>query len=606
MLRDLPPRGRWYIVCVIALGAITFAALVPRASFTPLIPLLFLVLLSSLTSAFKVQFPIASGSNMSVSYVVDIAALMLRGPHATMILGAASGWSQTTLNSRTRNPLFRTLFNMAILVLTVQAAGQVYERLGGSTAAGLSGLAVPLLGMALTYFFVNTVPIAIAIALTTNQDPWRIWKTDFASSAPSYLIGAATAAIVIKVGESSGYWLTLLAAAPVLYLTYKMYRAGVESEARQGTILEAANDAIITMDQQLSIREFNPAAEQLFGYARLDILGRKVELLLPPEDRAQHLRALSEYLGTGRGPLAGRTLELRGLKSDGKDFPFELTVARTGSDNRAVLTGFVRDISERRVLEEQLRQSQKLEAIGRLAGGVAHDFNNVLMSILGAADLLLMQMAAGDVARDEVSEIKESVRRGAGLTRQLLAFSRRQATQPKLFVLGDAVAGMDTMLRRLIGPEIEFEISSAPEPVKVVADFGQTEQVVLNLVVNARDAMPDGGRLMVRVDELDLDAAAAHALGEAPAGRYARLSVTDTGTGMDEHTLTKLFEPFFTTKEQGKGTGLGLSIVYGIVKQSRGYIKVDSERGKGTTFTIFLPSATVLEPAGAAPASAPA
>jgi signal transduction histidine kinase len=281
-----------------------------------------------------------------------------------------------------------------------------------------------------------------------------------------------------------------------------------------------------------------------------------------------------------------------------------LTVARTGSDNRAVLTGFVRDITERRVLEEQLRQSQKLEAIGRLAGGVAHDFNNVLMSILGAADLLLMQMAADDAARDEVTEIKESVRRGAGLTRQLLAFSRRQATQPKLFVLGDAVAGMDTMLRRLIGPEIEFEISSAPEPVKIVADFGQTEQVVLNLVVNARDAMPDGGRLMVRVDELDLDETAAHTLGEAPAGRYARLSVTDTGTGMDEHTLTKLFEPFFTTKEQGKGTGLGLSIVYGIVKQSRGYIKVDSERGRGTTFTIYLPSATVHEPAAAAAASA--
>jgi PAS domain S-box-containing protein len=606
LLRDLPPRARWYIVCVIALGAITFGTLIPLAAFTPLVPLAFLVLLSSLTSAFKVQFPIASGSNMSVSYVVDIAALMLRGPHATMIVGAASGWSQTTLNSRTRNPLFRTLFNMSILVLTVQAAGQVYQRLGGSTTADLGTMAIAIGGMALTYFFVNTVPIALAIALTTNQSPWRIWKTDFASSAPSYLIGAATAAIVIAVGESSGYWLTLLLAAPVVYLTYKMYRAGVESEARQGTILEAANDAIITMDQQLNIREFNPAAEQMFGYARLDILGRKVELLLPPEDRAQHLRALSEYLGTGKGPLAGRQLELRGLKSDGKNFPFELTVARTGSDNRAVLTGFVRDISERRVLEEQLRQSQKLEAIGRLAGGVAHDFNNVLMSILGAADLLLMQMAAGDAARDEVVEIKESVRRGAGLTRQLLAFSRRQATQPRLFVLGDAVTGMDTMLRRLIGPEIEFEITSAPEPVKIVADFGQTEQVVLNLVVNARDAMPEGGRLTVRVNELDLDETAAHTLGDAPAGRYARLSVTDTGTGMDEHTLAKLFEPFFTTKEQGKGTGLGLSIVYGIVKQSRGYITVDSERGKGTTFTIYLPSATVSEPAAAVTASAPA
>jgi PAS domain S-box-containing protein len=543
---------------------------------------------------------------MSVSYVVDIAALILRGPHATMIVGAASGWSQTTLNSRARNPLFRTLFNMSILALTVQAAGQVYQRLGGNTATSLGGLALAIGGMALTYFFVNTVPIAVAIALTTDQSPWRIWKTDFASSAPSYLIGAATAAIVIAVGESSGYGLTMLLAVPVVYLTYRMYRTGVESEARQGTILEAANDAIVTMDQQLNIREFNPAAEQLFGYARLDILGRKVELLLPPEDRAEHLRALSEYLGTGRGPLAGRQLELRGLKSDGRHFPFELTVARTGSDNRAVLTGFVRDITERRALEEQLRQSQKLEAIGRLAGGVAHDFNNVLMSILGAADLLLVQMAPADSARDEVIEIQESVRRGAGLTRQLLAFSRRQATQPRVFVLGEAVTGMDTMLRRLIGPEIEFEISATSPPVKIVADYGQIEQVVLNLVVNARDAMPDAGRLDVRVDEVELDAAAAHALGNAPTGRYARLTVADTGTGMDEHTLAKLFEPFFTTKEEGKGTGLGLSIVYGIVKQSRGYITVASKHGRGTTFTIYLPGVSVPDPVAPVTVSAPA
>ena len=597
MLRDLPPRGRWYILAVIALGALTFSALVSRATFTPVIPLLFLVLLSSLTSAFKIQFPIASGSNMSVSYVVDIAALILRGPHTTMIVGAASGWSQTTLNSRSPNPTFRTLFNMSILILTVQAAGQVYLRLGGRPDADPSQLIMPLAGMALTYFFINTVPIAIAIALTTNQSAWRIWKTDFASSAPSYLLGAVAAAVVIKVTESSGYWLTLLLFAAPLYLTYKMYRAGKESEARQGAILEAAHDAIMTMDAQLNIREFNPAAEQMFGYARLDILGRNVELLLPPADRAQQLSALNEYIATGSGPLAGRQLELSGQRADGSDFPLELTVARIGSDNRAVLTGFVRDITERRALEEQLRQSQKLEAIGRLAGGVAHDFNNILMSIMGAADLLLMQLAPNDVARDEATEIKQSVDRGAGLTRQLLAFSRRQAVRPRRFALGDIVRGMDTMLRRLIGPEIDFQIICAPEPLMVIADSGQTEQVVLNLVVNARDAMPEGGRVTVRVEEVDVDEAAAVALVEGKAGRYARLSVADTGTGIDEQTRAKLFEPFFTTKEQGKGTGLGLSIVYGIVKQSGGYITVVSEPGKGATFLIHLPIAAAPEPA---------
>jgi PAS domain S-box-containing protein len=582
---------------VIALGAMTFAVLIPRATFTPIIPLLVLVLLSSLTSAFKIHFPIASGSNMSVSYVVDIAALILRGPHATMIVGAASGWSQTTLNSRSPNPAFRTLFNMAILVMTVQAAGQVYLRLGGRSDAETGALILPLAGMALTYFFVNTVPIAIAIALTTNQNAWRVWKTDFASSAPSYLLGAAAAAAVIKVSESSGYSLTLLLTAAPLYLTYKMYRAGREIDARQGAILEAARDAIITMDAQLNIREFNPAAEQMFGYARLHVLGRSVEMLLPPDDRRHEIAALNEYMMTGRGPFAGRQVELLGLHGDGTEFPLELTVARVGIDNRAVLTGFFRDITARRALEEQLRQSQKLEAIGRLAGGVAHDFNNILMSIMGAADLLLMQIGRDHPARDEATEIKQSVDRGAGLTRQLLAFSRRQAVRPRVFALGTVVRGMDTMLRRLIGPEIEFEIKCAPEPLMVLADSGQIEQVVLNLVVNARDAMPQGGRIIVRVEEVDVDGTEAATVVEGKAGRYARLSVSDTGTGIDEQTRAMLFEPFFTTKEQGKGTGLGLSIVYGIVKQSGGHITVESEAGRGATFLIFLPIDAAREPA---------
>ena len=596
MLSDLPARARAYIIFVIVLGTVLFCGLVPRATLTPVLPLAVLIVLSSLTSAFKIQFPIASGSNMSVSYVVDIASLMLRGPHATMIVGAASGWSQTTLNSRTRNPAYRTLFNMAILVITVQAAGQVFERLGGSTATDPSGLVVPLTAMALTYFFVNTVPIAIAIALTTTQNAFRIWKSEFASSAPSYLLGAAAAAVVIRVTESSGWWLTALLTAAPLYLTYRMYRAGAESEARQGAILEAAYDAIITIDGQLNIREFNPAAERMFGRKRNDILGRSADVLLADPDRAQTLDALHRYLASGTGPLAGRQLEMRGLRADGSEFPMELTVSRTGTDSRTVVTGFARDITERRALEEQLRQSQKLEAIGRLAGGVAHDFNNILMSVMGSADLLLMGVLEKDAAHAEAEEIKQAVDRGAGLTRQLLAFSRRQAFNPRLLSLGDVVGGMEKMLRRLIETEVEFEIVRPAARVMVMADAGQIEQVVLNLVVNARDAMPDGGRVTVTVDEVELDEATATSLAEGRSGRYARLIVADTGTGIDDATRAKLFEPFFTTKEQGKGTGLGLSIVYGIVKQSGGHIHVVSEPGRGATFIVYLPAVAAPEP----------
>jgi PAS domain S-box-containing protein len=604
LLRDLPPRARRYIISVISLGAIVFCLQVPYATFSPIAPLIVLALLSSLTSAFKVQFPIASGSNMTVSYVVDIAALLLRGPNASMLVSAASGWSQTTLNTKAPNPAYRTLFNIAILVLTVQVAGRVYALLGGHTGSGpdprVATMVVPLVGMAITYFLANTAPIAVAIALTTNQNAWRVWKSDFLSSAPSYLLGAAVAAVVIQVVAANGYWMTLILTAAPLYLTYKMYRAGVESEARQGAILEAAHDAILTIDSRLTIREFNPAAERMFGHVRLDVLGKKAEILVPAAERAGVLAALSEYMKSGRGPLAGRQLELRGLRADGTEFPVELTVARIGAERSVEIAAFVRDITERRMLEEQLRQSQKLEAIGRLAGGVAHDFNNILMSIMGAADLLLVGLNGESPARDEADEIKQSVVRGAALTRQLLAFSRRQSTRPQLFALGDAVVGMQTMLRRLIGPEIDLSIACDHGPVYIRADVAQIEQVVLNLVINARDAMPSGGRLVVKVDGIELNDLAAVTLAEGKPGRYARLSVSDTGTGMDAQTRARLFEPFFTTKEQGKGTGLGLSIVYGIVKQSGGYVSVRSQPGHGTTFQLYFPVVVIDEPEPAA------
>ncbi len=596
MFRDLPVRARYYIVSVILLGFGTFVVLLPRAPLTPIVSLGFLVALSSLTSAFKVQFPIASGSNMSVSYVVDILALILRGPHPTMIVGAMSGWAQTVLGTRDRNPAYRTLFNMALLVLTVQAAGQVYQRLGGSPEMTIAST-VPLVGMALTYFLVNTIPIAFAIALTTDQNAWVIWKSEFAPTAPNYMLGAGTAAVVIAVVERSGYGLTALVGALPLYLTLKLYRASVDSEARQGAILEAAKDAIISADPELKIREFNPAAERMFGWARMSILGKRVDMLMPPAFREEQLRALQGFMATGGGILAEGQVETMAMRDDGTEFPIELSLSRVGEGSRARLTGFVRDITERRALEEQLRQSQKLEAVGRLASGVAHDFNNILMSIVGSADLIMMELPESEPARAEASEIKVSVQRGASLTRQLLAFSRRQATSPRLIALEDIVSGIEVMLGRLIGTEVEFDIIRSDTPTLVVADPAQIEQLILNLVINARDAMPEGGKLTMRMESMDADDPTAVAHVEGRQGRFARLTISDTGTGIDNAVRARLFEPFFTTKEEGKGSGLGLSIVYGIVKQNGGYVAVVSEPGEGATFHVYLPLASAQPPA---------
>jgi len=255
------------------------------------------------------------------------------------------------------------------------------------------------------------------------------------------------------------------------------------------------------------------------------------------------------------------------------------------------------DNTERKKVEEQLRLSQKMDAIGRLAGGVAHDFNNLLTIINGYGDLLLDEMKQGDVLRNQVSEIRKAGERGAGLTQQLLAFSRKQTIEPKPVNLNTLVADSENMLRRVMGEDIEILTLCDDSLRQVVADAGQISQVLVNLAVNARDAMPSGGKLIIETTNTELDAAYVERHHGAAPGRYVLLAVTDSGVGMNRQTLQRIFDPFFTTKEQGRGTGLGLSTVYGIVKQNGGLISVYSEPGKGTAFRIYLPATAGAEAA---------
>jgi hypothetical protein len=371
------------------------------------------------------------------------------------------------------------------------------------------------------------------------------------------------------------------------------------SYQRFATVTQSARDAIISTDEQGTITFWNRSAEHVFGYTEREVLGEPLTMLIAESDRAAYTAALP---APADDDLAlGHTIEVTGLRKDGGVFPTEFSLAALRGPQGLALTAIVRDVSERKLAQEalhqrdeQLRQSQKMEAIGRLAGGVAHDFNNLLMAIRGYAELLIQGFEDGDERKEDAGEILKASDRAAGLTRQLLAFSRRQVITQQAVALDQLVEETQNMLQRLIGEDIRLATEVWPGLTPVLADRTQVEQILVNLVVNARDAMPSGGTISIELRNIELDkvGVAAHP-GLAP-GDYVEMSIADTGGGMDSETASRIFEPFFTTKENGKGTGLGLATVYGIVQQSGGAIEVQSKLGHGTTFYIYLPRAVDL------------
>ncbi len=541
----------------------------------------------------------------------------------------------------------------------------------------------------------------------------------------------------------------LIFAGLVIGIARSLDRADTERRRAEGALrvndekfrvlAETAHDGIVSADGRGNIIYFNRGAALILGYSAAEVMGKPLTLLMPERFQEAHRRGLERFLSGGESRVVGRTVELVGRRKDGAEFPLELSLAswqtpegtfftgilrditerkraeeeirklnaeleqrvvertaelqavgtelrgsqeryrllfdqnlagvfRTGLDGRildcndfcarifgfasrqellshtawdvysspadreafvsrllieGILTNFeacyrkkdgsqvwvlenatlleaengkpaqiegtLVDITERRQLEEQFRQAQKMEAVGRLAGGIAHDFNNMLTVIKGYSQLLNDEVGQNQRLRHAAEEINEAADRAASLTRQLLAFSRRQVLEPKVLSLNEVVVNMDKMLRRLIGEDVELVPVTDPALGRVKADPGQLEQVIMNLAVNARDAMPDGGKLTIETANVELDATYARGHISVQPGSYVMLAVSDTGCGMDAQTQSQIFEPFFTTKERGKGTGLGLATVYGIVKQSGGYIWVYSELGHGSTFKVYLP-----------------
>lgn len=378
-------------------------------------------------------------------------------------------------------------------------------------------------------------------------------------------------------------------------------------------LLEGAPDAMVCVDRGGRIALVNAQAERLFGYRREELVGQLVEMLVPDTARARHPGHRGRYMGNPKPRPMGARMELSGRRRDGSMFPAEISLSAIDTDDDGLLViAAVRDVTEhlelraareqlrnqaeRDKLEAQLEQSHRLESLGQLAGGVAHDFNNLLAVISNYAEFVGEEVAKDasqadwPSVRHDVRQIQLATERAADLTRQLLAFARREIVQPRPLNLNEVITSVEELLIRTLGEHVILKTDLAQRLCAVLADPGRIEQVLVNLAVNARDAMSSGGTLLVQTTTTDIDEAHAATRVGLPPGQYACMKIGDTGVGMPRDVIDRAFEPFFTTKPEGAGTGLGLATVYGIVTQAHGYVQIYSEPGIGTTFTILLPA----------------
>lgn len=397
----------------------------------------------------------------------------------------------------------------------------------------------------------------------------------FRAAALSVLWGTAVIAIRHQIGRTVAEQSTI---------------SSRHKSALLEAILDTAPDALVVIDAGGVIRSFSRSAELMFGHQAEDVIGKNVNVLMPSGDREAHGGYLERYLRTGERRIIGIGRVVEGETKDGRKLPVELSVGEARVANHRVFIGFMRDLSARRRIEDELRQAQKMEAIGQLTGGIAHDFNNLLLVIAGNLELIEAHPERPDPVA--LKEAQEAVDLGAKLTAQLLAFGRKQPLEPREIDVVGLVTDVASMLRRTLGDDIEVDVEVRGTPARAVVDAAQLQTSLINLAINARDAMRGGGHVSVAVFETELDASYARNYPEVRIGRFVAVQVSDNGSGMSEEVRERACEPFFTTKPSGAGNGLGLSMVYGFAKQSGGHMEIDSAIGRGTTVTLFLPRAS--------------
>jgi PAS domain S-box-containing protein len=568
---DAPTRHEWAMLAI----------LLPLAAVTPI-------------------FRVAVGRNHSLhaapAFVVA-GALVLPLPLALALAAVilVPQWAHD------RYPWYIGLFNVANYALSALVAG-----LAVVAVEGPGDLRFALSGAAAVVTFVTTNHLLLATMLRVGRG--HSFRESGLFSATGFGVELVLATLGIGVGDFVAHnpWLLPVIVAPLLLAHRSLSAVALirEGEERFRAMFDAAPTAMMLHQLDGTVVAANRSAQALLGYTADEMRGMRPQAFQHPDDAPEGTRLYTELV---RGERDSYRREAMFVDADGKTVVTRLAVAlvRDADAKPAYVIGMAEDVTEQRQLEEQLRQSQKLEAIGRLAGGVAHDFNNMLTAIGGYTTLALEHASAGSELHGDLEEIRKATDRAALLTRQLLAFSRKQMLIPELLNLNGVVLELESMLRPLIGEHVALTTTLDPAVGPIEADPGQLHQVVMNLVVNARDAMPGGGNVSIETANADVGD---NDDGIEP-GRYVALTVRDDGEGIDEQTLGQIFEPFFTTKDSAKGTGLGLATVYGIVKQSGGYVAVESEVGRGSAFTIYLPRADGVvqtAPAAAAPAPAPA